>query len=463
MAVRVRAAYNEQALLNLGMCGILLIAIVFAIGAPSLYWLLLEGVLAAAVLFLVLCYPVAFCVSWLIVTALTLEMTLNDLVGPAAFQATIAGVKGCGILLVIVCAFRYGTRWDPYSPAWGFGLIAATGLVHGLYPGLTATDSLRSLLGSASPYAFGFVRVPAAWARTIIRATIWCPPIAVMAGAGFAVAGLRPMFVDSGGWRLAGLGHPAFLAGICLPAIYAGLIEVWRDGRPRDRLMIVANLLILVLTGARAPLAYALAVGGMTVLTVPSRSVSSRDRFLVVTLAGLLLPVLMLLAGDLTTVRLFNVVANDAGNLSGRQYLWPAFEAAAAGSPWLGWGLGAGNVIISPASPIAQMLHTWAAHNEYLRMEVEGGQIGRTVLILLFGLWAWSNTRPLTASERRILRYAFVAFGAHAFTDNVLISTPSCVLFTFVIAVFARGRAEQAARASPRPAAFSLPDPRWKA
>ncbi len=36
------------------------------------------------------------------------------------------------------------------------------------------------------------------------------------------------------------------------------------------------------------------------------------------------------------------------------------------------------------------------------------------------------------------------AFAAHAFTDNVLISTPACVLFAFATAVFARGRHERA-------------------
>jgi hypothetical protein len=33
----------------------------------------------------------------------------------------------------------------------------------------------------------------------------------------------------------------------------------------------------------------------------------------------------------------------------------------------------------------------------------------------------------------------FIAFAAHAVTDNVLISTPASVLFTFVAAVFASG------------------------
>ena len=86
--------------------------------------------------------------------------------------------------------------------------------------------------------------------------------------------GLRPLFFDCGGERLAGLGHPAFLAGFCLAAIYACLIELYRDGRSRWLLLLAVNFLILVLTGARAPLAYAIAVTGLTLafLRVRARS-----------------------------------------------------------------------------------------------------------------------------------------------------------------------------------------------
>ncbi len=36
------------------------------------------------------------------------------------------------------------------------------------------------------------------------------------------------------------------------------------------------------------------------------------------------------------------------------------------------------------------------------------------------------------------MRLVFLAFACHAFTDNVLISTPACVMFAFATAVFAR-------------------------
>ncbi|HEY0184062.1 MAG TPA: O-antigen ligase family protein, partial [Rhodopila sp.] len=241
-----------------------------------------------------------------------------------------------------------------------------------------------------------------------------------------------------GGARLAGLGHPAFLAGVCLPAIYACLIQLYRDGRRGDLLLLVVNGLILMLTGARAPLFYAVAVTGISLAVLRSTVFAARDRLILILVALATLPLLAFLAGDMEELRLFRVVLTETANLSGRGLLWPSFEDAAARSPWFGWGVGAGNAVIPPASPVAQMLQTWAAHNEYLRIDVEGGVVGRTLLIVLFAGWVIVHTRRLRPSDRLITRLAFIAYAGHAFTDNLLISTPACVMFAFVTAVFAR-------------------------
>jgi O-antigen ligase len=274
----------------------------------------------------------------------------------------------------------------------------------------------------------------------MIRAVAWCPPVAIAASVPLAMAGIRPLFVDSGGARLGGLGHPAFLAGVCLAAIYACLILLYRHGRRRDLLLMALNFVFLLLTGARAPLAYAVAVTGLGLMTIRSAVFPLHRRLLLILAGAVAAPVMLLFAGDLSDIRLFNVVTNYAGDLSGRGLLWPAFEAASAQSPWFGWGIGAGNAVIPPDGPIARTLHTWAAHNEYLRMEVEGGQIGRTAFIGLFAAWVIIHTRVLRPSDRRIMRLAFVAFACHALTDNVLISTPACVLFALATAVFAGAR-----------------------
>lgn len=410
--------------------------------APALFGPLLAVAVMAGIGFLALRLPTGFCVAWLLVAGMSLEMTLNDLVGGEAYQSTIAIVKGAEIALGLACMIRFGPQLDLLCPAWAFPAMFAAGLAHGLFPGLTAADSVRSAIGSATPFVFCFSRTPRCWADAVVQATKWAPFVAVAACVPLTLAGIRPLFVESGGARLAGLGHPAFLAGICLPAIYACLVQLYREGRRGDVLLLVLNGLILVLTGARAPLAYAVAVTGLSLVTIRSTIFPARDRLVLILAALAFLPLLALGAAYLGEVRLFNVVVNETANLSGRDLLWPYFEEAAAGSAWFGWGIGAGNFIIPPDGPTAQILHTWAAHNEYLRTGVEGGVFGVALLIALFVGWVTVHTRRLRPSDQRIMRLAFVAMAGHAFTDNILISTPACVMFAFATAVFARPAAQ---------------------
>ena len=436
----MRAILDHPDSLVLG-AGAAVLAIVFGCGllAPPLFGLMLAGAVLAGIGFLALRFPTLFCVTWLLIAGMSLEMTLHDLIGETAYQPTIAVVKGIEIGLGLICMLRFGARADLLCPALAFPVLLGAGMVHGLYPGLTMADSVRSAVGSVVPFVFCFCRVPSSWSEAMIRATKWCPVVAVAACLPLDLAGLRPLFVDSGGARLGGLGHPAFLANVCLPAIYACLIQLYREGRRGDLVLLLSNTLILVLTGARAPLAYGVVVTGLSLVSIRSRVFAARDRLLLILGLLSLLPVLALLVGQLEDVRLFNVVANEPGNLSGRSLLWPWFEEAAARSPWFGWGVGAGNAVIPPDGTVVQTLHTWAAHNEYLRLEVEGGVLGEALLIGLFASWVIVRTRRLPASDRRIMRLAFLVMAGHAATDNILISTPACVMFAFVAAVFGRG------------------------
>ncbi|MGH7042890.1 MAG: O-antigen ligase family protein [Acetobacteraceae bacterium] len=202
------------------------------------------------------------------------------------------------------------------------------------------------------------------------------------------------------------------------------------------------NFLIMVLTGARAPLLYGVAVTGLVLAFVPSPTFSRRERMLLLLGALALAPLVLGLAGNLSGLRLFNLLEHNADGLSGREEIWVWFEHAAAGSPWVGWGVGAGNAVIPQTSRVVRYMHTWAAHNEYLRIEVEGGRLGEALLLVLFVLWTARHTAALARTDRAIMRLVFVAFACHAVTDNVLISTSASVLFAFVAAVFARGMLE---------------------
>jgi O-antigen ligase len=429
-------------------CGLLAAATAFALLAPPLFWLLLAGTAALGVVFLCFRATVPLCVAWLLIAGCTPEMSVGDLLGPAAPQVIIAMVKAAQLGLAVVCILRFGPRADPFNPTFAFIAMALAGFGHGLHPSLTPIDSLRSLAGSVAPYAFSFSELSLPWARAIILMARWLPMLTVAAGALLDVAGIRPLFADLGGARLAALGHPAFLAGFCLTAIYASLMELFRDGRRREVALLGANLLILTATGARAPIAYGLAVVLLVLLFVPAPRFPWRHRLTVLLAGAAALPVLVALSGALTGLRLFNILSTDAVMPSGRDVLWPYFESAAAASPWFGWGVGAGNAVIPQTSEVLQLIGTLAAHNEYLRMRVEGGWIGLALLIGCFAAWVWTNSALLCRTDRAVIRLAFLAFACHAFTDNLLISTSSCVMFTFVAAVFARGALERTANNS---------------
>ncbi len=85
-----------------------------------------------------------------------------------------------------------------------------------------------------------------------------------------------------------------------------------------------------------------------------------------------------------------------------------------------------------------KLLGTTAAHNEYLRMGVEGGYVGIFVLVVLMTLWGWSHTRLAAAGRPLRSAAVLIAFAIHSITDNTLIAGTASVLFAWFSAAFAR-------------------------
>jgi O-antigen ligase len=300
------------------------------------------------------------------------------------------------------------------------------------------------LIGSVTPFLVFFCVKPPAWGKKIGWAIAAAPSISAVLGTALELTGLRQTFMESGGIRLSGLGHPAFLANVCLPALYTGLLRWLRTGSIPAALLLGVNLIILLLTGARAPAAYAAIVIVGSLILAPGAAVPRAHRLVLVAVGLAAVPVLIIVGQSYSSLRLFEILTGDtAGQLSGRDLLWPEFEAAAAKAPWFGWGLGSGNVVLPHDSQLVQLLGTWAAHNEYLRIQVEGGNVGRTLLILLFIAWWTKHVRRLPRLEQVVMTLVFLTYAAHAATDNVLISTPACVFYAFVASVCAQ--AEEAA------------------
>lgn len=405
-------------------------------------------------------FPIAVSAAWLLLAATSPEMWLGDLM-PGTDGAITAVVKVIGLALVVVCMVRYGARMDLFNPGFAYIAMFLIGIAHGLWPTLSPMESLRSLIGSAAPFAFSFSRLSRRWCQAIITATIWASPVIVLFGVLLAGAGLRPLFTSlEGVVRLEGSTHPAFLGGFAMTGVYAALVELYRDGRNKHLVMIVVNYVILVASGARAPLACALLVTASAFFLLRSVHFPARRRIPLVLAGMLLLPVAAAFASGSSSIRLLNVLSSDAEDLSGRNLIWPLFERAWDASPVFGWGIGAGKSVVDPDSLLAKLLGTTAAHNEYLRMGVDGGYFGLGLLILMMALWAIASTRRMRTTDRFIMRAVFLCFGVHSFTDNTLIAATASVLFAWVSAVFARGELERVAAAAVRPVSASRTEQR---
>jgi O-antigen ligase len=425
----------------------LVLASVVAFGGLALAWTLPGSlpailILAPATVALAARFSADATALWLAALATCPEMWLGDLIGRA--PAIIGIDKAFGLLLLIFCLFRYGARWDAFNPGLAFPFMWAAGYAHGVWPGLTLADGLRSLIGSMAPFAFSFVRLPPVWCRLVIRTVIAGPFIILGFGLCLALAGLRPLYgFEDGALRLGASTHPAFLAGFTLISLYALLVEQARRPAVGLLALVAADGLILLATGARAPLAIALGLTLLVTVTVPQPDWrwSARLPVLLLILAA---PVAAVLAAPiLGFVRLLSLARQgDIIDLSHRTLIWPVYEAAFLRSPWFGWGTGTGKILVPVGTLLWRLLGTNAAHDEYLRIAVEGGALGLALLVLLFILWLRQGTRRLARPESWVMRLVFLAFALHSATDNTLIATTASLMFAWVSAVFARGRGE---------------------
>ncbi len=197
-----------------------------------------------------------------------------------------------------------------------------------------------------------------------------------------------------------------------------------------DAALLAANLTLILLTGARAPLALAL------LLTLALLVIQRRLMLLAACGAAAALAVLFL--HDLAFVRVIDLAQlGEAGSLSHRDLVWPYFAAAITTSPFVGWGVGAGKIILPLTSALSALIGTNAAHNEYLRIGAEGGIFGLVLLIGLILLWVLRGTAFLPRDQRWIIRLACLGFSLHSATDNTLIATTSSVFFIWMNTVFA--------------------------
>ena len=124
---------------------------------------------------------------------------------------------------------------------------------------------------------------------------------------------------------------------------------------------------------------------------------------------------------------------------NGRDRIWRGYLDEFLASPLFGRGLGAAEHSSYQELP----------HNAYLRLLVDGGVVGAAVYGIAVLLWARRVLELVRRGERPFVWALFLALGAYAFTDNVLIMPAGMIPFFYlaVMRTSRRGARRRRARA----------------
>jgi O-antigen ligase len=131
---------------------------------------------------------------------------------------------------------------------------------------------------------------------------------------------------------------------------------------------------------------------------------------------------------------------------SGRDVIWEIYEAAIEKNPWFGRGIGSGTLLLPNTESYTKVIST--AHNEYLRMIMDGGLVGLMIYILALIVWMRSELRFMRRNESVVFLGFMVAFAVYSITDNTISGQATPVAF-FALALIvhrARQRTAEAAR-----------------
>jgi teichuronic acid biosynthesis protein TuaE len=321
-------------------------------------------------------------------------------------------------LIPYLIKYRFRTLWNPIIAAYVFVLV------------LTFTvSSPPDILGKAQPFK-SFLGLTLGWfiynlnlkhklADKYILTIALLPIISVAAGVVFHVLGIRLLYLYdfTGAFRLQGANIAPHLAMLGFMGVATAMGEV---ARGRNKLLWIGliNFAILVATGTRG------ATIGALLLFMPY-GLHHLKRLLAGKIARYLL-LLVAAAGLVVIVALPNFVTRFQGNIyeqglntSGRLTAWSFFIDEGSINPLFGRGMGAGTVLNQGQVNSAFRV----PHNEYIRMYVDGGLVGLSVVLLGFLLVFYKHIKVSRSKNRLFIIFFIFGFMVYSFFDNTLSTT----------------------------------------
>lgn len=367
------------------------------------------------------------------------KFVLIGALGPAVLRHGIRPVMNFGIAAILI-------------------LGAMTFIVATPYPGLTPMQTLKSFVGLALPFFFFNMKLQRKWIDTHLTIIALLPVISIVLGLFAEMAGLRdndgrPWGVITheftGAIRLAGINIPAYLAFFTFISFFVCLYKAIALKQRAFYVLGGIALATVILTGTRTPSVCAIAMAGITIFFSSGRDLRGSSKFIVTVLGVSFLAVILAYYWPDLQARMASNSSESgtAINTSGRAGMWEYLLNIWNVNQLFGRGLGTGAIALLDV--VNQPTFAKAAHNEYIRLLVDGGIVGLIVYVVGVMAMLIQEGRYLTRTQGVSIIALFVSFALYSFTDNTISSPPSILLFYAVALVTAKARFEWEDRNGP--------------
>lgn len=336
------------------------------------------------------------------------------------------------LLAIAVNIYRYGFVWRSNPPLTGLAVILLITLLGAdMLPFLTPMQMVRSMIALVLPFIFlhCLYRRDAIDRYLLLIAVM--PAFGVAGGILLDIAGIR-----AAGPRLSGMGHAATLAMFAYTSFFVCVYQVVAAARPRYYWLAAINLLIILMTITRMPMLASAIVIAAVMLFAPQETFRFSARAKVALVGAVLLIGAYFVFWPLIEARIEN------SGTSGRDVIWEIYWAAIERNPWFGRGIGSGTVLLPNTETYTKVITV--AHNEYMRLLMDGGIVGLIIYISALILWVRSELRFMRRDESVLFLGFMVAFAVYSATDNTLSAQPVPVTFFALALMIQRARQRQA-------------------
>jgi O-antigen ligase len=396
------------------------------------------GVLAVAATVGLLIY--LFPATFLGLTFISIVASPENLLASAFEQNEIRSLHRLALLFVLaVNVWRYGFVLRSNPPIFALLAMFVISLVAAdfLYT-LTYFQMIKSLIGLVLPFMFLHCVYRRDAIETYLKLIAFLPLFSVVAGLVVQAAGIRPaiQLEYTGAMRLQGMNIAAYLAFFGYAAFFVCLYQVMTTGRRGYYVLAGINLMIILLTGTRMPTLMAAVLSVAVLLFAPQRSFRMSSRITVVIAGLVLMSAFFYVFWPQIEPRIFG---RTAAGSAGRDVIWSIYMDAISKNPWFGRGIGSG-VVLLPSIDDYRVAFTNAAHNEYLRILMDGGYVGLIMFMSAMAWWVRSECRHMLKEEQVLFIAFWATFLLYSFTGNSLSSPPTLVVFFTVALVVQRAR-----------------------